>query len=100
MKYWCLLFFLSLKTISVFSQNGQGYFHDYTNSFYVFDKGIERKAEPYPVSNIFSGNDYVAYTDSKLSFVYYYNGNQQILEEFFPNKVVCFTPTTGMRTFV
>lgn len=92
MKYWFLFFFLIINTLSVTSQNGQGYFHDYTNAFYVFDKGIERQAELYPVSKVYSGNDYVAYTDSKLSFIYYYNGYKQVLEENLPNAVVA-TPT-------
>ncbi len=90
MKYWCL-FILCIKILPSFSQNGQGYFHDYKNSFYVFDKGIERQAESYPVTKIYSGNDYVAYTDSKLSFVYYYNGYKEVLEENLPNKVVATT---------
>ncbi len=92
MKYWCVCFLIFIKPISVFCQNGQGYFHDYTNSFYVFDKGIERQAESYPVTKVYSGNDYVAYTDSKLSFIYYYNGYKQVLEENLPNQVVA-TPT-------
>lgn len=92
MKYWCLFFFLSMKSLSVYAQNGQGYYHDYSNNFYVFDKGIERQAESFPVTKIFSGNDYVAYTDSKLSFVYYYNGYKQVLEENFPNQVVATAP--------
>lgn len=88
MKYWYVCFIIFIKPISVFCQNGQGYFHDYTNSFYVFDKGIERQAESYPVTKVYSGNDYVAYTDSKLSFVYYYNGYKQVLEENLPNQVI------------
>lgn len=87
MKY-CVSLLFCLKIFVLFSQNGQGYYHDYSNNFYVFDKGIERQAESFPVTKIFSGNNYVAYTDSKLSFVCYYNGDKQVLEENIPNKVV------------
>ena len=91
MKYWFSIL-LCVKFMLLLSQNGQGYYHDYNNSFYVFDKGIERQAEVNRVTDIYSGNDYVAYTDSKLSFVYYYNGYQKVLEENFPNKVVATAP--------
>ena len=92
MKYW-ISFFFCFNFILAFAQNGQGYYHDYTNAFHVFDKGIERQEEVNKVTGIYSGNDYVAYTDSKLSFVYYYNGYNQLLGENFPNKIVA-TPTS------
>ncbi len=87
MQYWFLLFFF-IKALLTFSQNGQGYYYDYTNNLYVFDKGIERQVESNRVNSIVSGNNYVAYIDSKLSFVYYYNGEKQVLEENIPNKIV------------
>lgn len=78
--------FLFLATMGL-AQDGQGCFNDYTNNFYVFDHGIERQAESNPVKDIYSGNNYVAYTDSKLSFILYYNGDKQVLEENLPNQV-------------
>ncbi len=79
--------FLLLMAPAVFAQKGQGYFNDYTNNFYIFDRGIERQAESNKVSDIYTGNNYVAYTDSKLSFIYYYNGDKLLLEENLPNQV-------------
>ncbi len=84
--YFSLLFLATLS--NVYSQSGLGVFHDYMNNFHVFDKGIERQIENYPVTNIKIGNDYIAYTDSKNSFISYYNGEKQVLEENFPNQVV------------
>ncbi|OFZ01721.1 MAG: hypothetical protein A3K10_02895 [Bacteroidetes bacterium RIFCSPLOWO2_12_FULL_31_6] len=92
MKYWLLLLLSAARISFIFSQDGQGYYHDYTNNFYVFDKGIERQVESNRVSNILTGNNYVAFFDPKLSFVYYYNGEKQVLEENIPNQIVA-TPT-------
>ncbi|CAN5416649.1 hypothetical protein BH10BAC1_BH10BAC1_15600 [soil metagenome] len=85
-------FFLFAQMSALFAQDGLGYYSDYSNNFFVFDKGIERQLETNPVSNIKVGNNYISYQDSKLSFVYYYAGEKQILEENIPNQVQA-TPT-------
>ncbi len=92
MKKGLLAFFLFAPISILFAQDGLGYYNDYANNFYVFDKGIERQLESNPVSDIRVGNNYISYEDSKLSFIYYYNGEKQILEENIPNSVQS-TPT-------
>lgn len=92
MKKGLLAFLLFIQISVLFAQDGLGYYNDYANNFYVFDKGIERQVEHNPVTDIRVGNNYISYTDSKLSFIYYYNGEKQILEENIPNSVQA-TPT-------
>ena len=70
------------------AQNGLGYYHDYTNNFYVFDKGNNIQLESGPVNNIKIGNNYLAYLDQRSSFMFYFDGQKQILEENPPNKIV------------
>lgn len=92
MKKGLFAFFLLTHISVLFAQDGIGYYNDYSNNFYVFDKGIERQAEYGPVTDILTGNNYISYRDSKLSFIYYYNGEKQVLEENTPNSVQA-TPT-------
>ncbi|MFL5763436.1 MAG: hypothetical protein ACJ77K_05785 [Bacteroidia bacterium] len=70
------------------AQDGLGYYHDQNNDFFVFDNGIEHRLEEDPVTNVVSGSDWLAYTDYKQSFMYYYQGDKQLLEENYPNKIV------------
>ncbi len=71
-----------------YAQTGLGVYHDYMNNFHVFDNGVEYQIESNPVTDVKIGNDYIAYTDSKKSFVSYYKGQTVVLEENLPNKVI------------
>ncbi|MBA3971433.1 MAG: hypothetical protein H0X46_04700 [Bacteroidetes bacterium] len=70
------------------AQNGVGFYYDYTKNFHVFDKGNDIQLESTPVNNIKTGNDYLTYLDQKSSFIYYFDGQKQILEENPPNKTI------------
>lgn len=82
-----VFFILNFFSISI-AQNGLGCYFDYTNNFFVFDKGNNIQLESTPVSNVKFGNDYLSYYDQKSSFMHYFDGQKQILEENPPNKIV------------
>ena len=70
------------------AQDGLGYYHDATNYFYVFDKGVNRQLETYHIDSVNVGNNYIAYMDGKNSFIVYYNGDKQTIEESKPNSII------------
>jgi hypothetical protein len=81
------LFIFLFASVSM-AQDGLGYYHDVSNYLYVFDKGVERQLENYHVDSVVVGNDYLAYMDQKNSFIVYYNGEKQTIEETKPNSMV------------
>ncbi|MGZ4060148.1 MAG: hypothetical protein ACXVPU_14030 [Bacteroidia bacterium] len=88
MKTLFISFFLFFVTSVTLAQDGLGYYHDQSNYFYVFDKGISRQLENYHVDTVYVGNNYLSYMDQKNSLIVYYNGDKQTLEETKPDKII------------
>ena len=88
MKNLLLCFFISTSLSVSMAQDGLGYYNDASNNFYVFDKGINRQLENYRIDSVKVGNDYLAYMDNKNSFIVYYNGDKQTIEESKPSSIV------------
>lgn len=84
--FW--LFFILSSTTIAFAQEGIGYFYDYTHHLNVFEQGGTSDIENGKVTDIHSGFNYLAYVDSRNSFVAYYNRDKQTLEEFPPTKII------------
>ena len=93
MKNVLSVFFILLFSSIAIAQDGLGYFHNQSNYFYVFDKGIDRQLENYHVDSVIIGNDYLAYMDQKNSFIVYYGGDKQIIEEAKPSSMVATANT-------
>jgi len=80
--------FLLAFVIASFGQNGIGYFYDYNNHFYVFDKGNTLQLESNRVDSIKIGNNYLAYIDKESNLKVYYNGETKTIEESAPKIIV------------
>jgi hypothetical protein len=85
-----LLFISSLLwlTSSSIAQDGLGYYFDYNNHFYVFDKGNNIELESNRVDSVKVGDNYLAYIDQKSNLRVYCNGETQTIEESVPNAMI------------
>jgi hypothetical protein len=85
-----VFFYLFLQGIVMnsFGQEGLGYYHDYNDHFYVFDKGTTHQLESYHIDSIKVGNNYLAYIDKQNNLKIYFEGETKIIEEAAPNKII------------
>ena len=88
MKNFFLTSFLLLIILKSFGQDGLGYFYDFNNHFYVFDKGNAIQLESNRVDSIKVGNDYLAYIDKQSNLKVYSNGETKVIEESVPRILV------------
>lgn len=86
-KIFFTSFLWAIVLVSV-AQDGLGYFYDFNNHFYVFDKGNTLKLESNRVDSIKVGNDYLAYIDKQSNLKVYSNGETKIIEESVPRIIV------------
>ncbi len=70
------------------AQEGMGYYYDYNNHFYAFEKGNNVELEGTRVDSIRAGIDYIAYIDFRTYLRAYYHGETYTLEENKPNAMV------------
>ena len=88
MKKLLFILFLMWSTSFLSAQVGLGYYYDYNDHFYVFDKGQNIQLESTHVDSIKVGDDYIAYIDSKANLRVYHNGETQTIEEAIPNVMI------------
>ncbi len=81
-------FIFSFLFSSSFAQDGLGYYYDYNNHFYVFDKGNNIQLESNHVDSIRAGIDYLAYIDYRGYLRVYYKGETQTIEEDLPSVMI------------
>ncbi len=76
-----------MSVLPAAAQDCLGYYYDYNNHFYVFDKGNNVQLESSHVDSVRAGNDYLAYIDFKGNLRGYFNGETQTLEEAIPSSM-------------
>ena len=86
-KLISIFIFISMITLSS-AQDGLGYYCDYYNHFYVFDKGNNIQVESNPVDSIKTGDDYIAYINQAGNLRVYYNGQTETVEEDIPTAMI------------
>ena len=70
------------------AQEGLGYYYDYNDHLYCFDKGNNIQMESNKVDSIRVGIDYIGYIDQRSDLRVYYKGEVETIEESVPNAMV------------
>lgn len=86
-KQLLTILFISIVSFTC-AQEGMGYYYDYNEHFYCFEKGNTFQLESNRVDSIRAGVDYIAYIDQRGDLVVYYNGEKTTIEEDIPNSMV------------
>lgn len=71
-------------------------FHNFRNSFFIFDNGVTRQVEYLPSKSFKIGGNSVGYIDNMGNFKAYYNGDITLLSENTPEE---YTATDYLLTY-
>ena len=82
-----MFFLFGISSLSL-AQEGLGYYYDYYNHLYVFDKGKNIQLESNRVDSLKIGDDYLSYIDQKSNLRFYSNGETQTIEESVPSIMI------------
>ncbi len=88
MKKIVAVFFLLFVSALAVAQDGVGYYYDYNNHLYVFDKGRNIQVESNKCDSLMGGDDYMAYIDQRSDLRVYYDGDVNTIEEEVPTVMI------------